>query len=336
MKRLSFLLLHLCFLTASAQTIIVEEDQFGLAFPSGKAALPTEYQLVENVRHAYNDQVYICKKDDLFGIYNFADSSFTGCVYDSIYTDYQNTVFIYDNNKMGFLGFDVNTDRCKLIEPLYDEVDVMDGDLREFNSSWNVINILRGANVRIDSLWGVVYFKDGQPWIDIKYHHRIEKSDDGPFFTCVNRNTSRQIIINPYTQAEFETGFLADILFYAEWNLIFTVDNCIWSNGTMLARACRYDTGTEVWSYQSDAADVELTVYSQQLIVVREEFDTKTKSDKTYEYTFWNITNYNKLFTCSTSGEHHIEIDNNENHIGIYDYPHYNSSRPKLLKEIYK
>lgn len=336
MKKLLVVLLHSITFPLLAQTIYNDQDKWGILFPSGKRALETEYDKIERVRHAYSEKVFICRKYGKFGIYNHQDSTFTGCVYDSVYTNYQNSIFICDKNKMGFLGYDINTNRCKIIEPIFDEADIMDDDIREFDSAWRVKNILRGVNIRIDTLWGVVYFKDGNPWIDVKYHNRIVKSDDGPFFTSVDRKKGRQIIINPYTKAEFETGFLADVQYFPEWNLIFTVDDFMWSDRSMIVRACRYDTGTELWSFQSNALHIDLAVYSEQLIVVKEEFDPVTQYEDTYVYTFWNITNNSKLLTCSTAGKKHLEIANDKNKVSVYEYPHYNSSRGKLLGEIYK
>lgn len=311
--------------------------KFGLLYKSGANALPCTYDsVVAYVVGSEKLPVYAFKSENKFGIFNMQDSSKTACIYDQVRISKYGFIILRKENKYGFIGEDTNH-VFFIIEPQYDWLSPLFGmsDIPLNNSPQaNPGSRQLNLSVKKDLLYGAVSFYTGKEFIPVKYKHPIEKSSDGPFYTSIDRENSKQIFINPKTLAEFPTTFLCKVVFRPDYNLLVATDGCCNNDLTTNVNVWNYETGKLIWHYLSPTSDVKTELYSAEIIGFTEEFDPRYKDvpKEQVRFTFYNITNGALLFTYSGGEKTTMDAVRKENpfRIEIWISKTYNGKREKV------
>ena len=89
---------------SNAQHILNSGNKYGLSAPDGTFLLPLEYDTVYQAKSKYQSSVWICSKNEKYGIFNFSDQWFSGIIFDEIKADrYSGIITMRQGDKWGFM-----------------------------------------------------------------------------------------------------------------------------------------------------------------------------------------------------------------------------------------
>lgn len=286
MKKLLILLLLPVYMNCPAQIVFNHGTKWGILFQSGEPALNAEYDAIYRVL-GYNGYACFCKKDGKFGLYLAADSSFTGCRFDTIFKRADDIIYFRVGRKLGFLGYDESSQRYHIIEPQYDEVMCFGSAVSQYDTNGKIIQQYRPVSAQLDSLWGVLDFSTGETRVRFKYRDRIDRVNDYNLFASGNYYTDTYIVIEPFTQVEFHMPFATTVYSNPDNDLLYGFEKLSDFPGWKL-HVWQYSTGTPLWSYDIGHRAFDFTVYSDQIIAISETVDERNATS-TIEWHFFNF-----------------------------------------------
>ena len=281
-----------------------ENGKYGLLDASGKVIFPNENDTVFRLTHLeFKLPFFLLKKNERYGLFNFADSTFTGFVFDEYlkkekvngvhtFRQGQKWAFITQNGSGGY----------RLHEAVYDAL-IMEND------GWDPFKVVLNAddlidplmiNVLKDSLWGVYSYKYGRRLSEIKYAHpfRTSESDNYLFFLANSKKDKEnyRLILNPDTGADFilhydakpSVDHLRKRLYALE---LFTFHDLLvfdYASGELLF-TYHWDRKYEVY----DDYDVTYIPVGKNGMIIQERFRKKgEKSSKVmYRHSLYDISN---------------------------------------------
>lgn len=334
MKKVIFLF-TICFaITIQAQTIIYEKGLAGLADSSGNILLPAAYDEIKNVSQFGKPSAFFtCRSAGKFGIYCSYDNVSTGCIYDTVYSQY-NMLYVVNGRKFGFVS--QTTRAYKIIEPQYDFLFPM----REHALAGREhIQALRNYHLaaKKDSLWGVLSFEDGHEVLPFKYLHEVTRREDDILWVSEDKKNGMEILINPNTGVEFHTSWLSRRSWSPDRTYLLAYDFFARKDGSTHVTTWDYVTGKIMWSYVSHANELKAEFKSEVIVFVGEKFgsDREIIDDSRTNFSFYNITNGALLLQHVGGPEALINIVAKPDRLIIYAREAYDR-KLKLIGEIFK
>jgi hypothetical protein len=332
MKKLFLISTLILTLTSMAQEIRYENGKFGMINSSGKALLPYEYDHISNiVQFGRKSPYYKLRQGNKYGLYSTLDFRSTGCVYDSLFIDY-NLIHLRNDTLFGFVAQKDNA--YQVIEPQYQEIYPMN---EMHNYGHRPILSLHNYNIsaKKNGLWGIVTFANASEVLPFRYQYEVSYLDDN--FFVMEDTSSTEVLINPFTLAEFRCDQNAHRTLNDEKSALLIYDRYEAGSKSYHIAVYNYETGFMQWEFTSTADRVRANFETEQIVQVHEEFHMLNGivNDETNTYTFFNVTNGAPLL--SHEGRDHclVETEKDDRKITVYVTERYNSRR-KVLGEIYK
>lgn len=320
--------------TISAQSIVKSNGKCGLNDSAGNQVLTKEYDHIEPVSQFRKfTGFYILRQGNQFGLFHSGDGTNTGCVYDSVYQDY-NIIYLKNGDKIGYVAQTAAS--YQFIEPQYKYVfPICESPHLGPETIFSYYDYNLSACK--DSLWGIISFSDGHVVIPLKYRNEITRKDDDYVWVCEDGESGKEILINPNTGVEFHTTWWSRCYLSSDHEYILYYERYYDSKPGCTLSVCQYSTGNLVWSYTSHAEDAEAFFVTDNIVCVTEEYERtdKIRDDSRNVYSFYNITNSALLFTHESKSTSDMDLDSKDNKIMVFISETYNGQY-RLVGEIFK
>jgi hypothetical protein len=199
------MLFMLCLkLNGTAQDVVSKNGKYGLIGRALETLLEPEYDTVFPViMYGYKiSGMYQYALGNKLGIYNYNNKTNTGLELDEITDGQFGTIAFRQGTKWGYAILTA-PDYYELTVPKYDEVSrYVSTDNYHGGAARNGINYA-GVSVRMGKLFGYSsYFADTLV-VPIKYHTYIHHYGGADYLYVQEKNSDKQIIINPVTGVDF-------------------------------------------------------------------------------------------------------------------------------------
>lgn len=189
---------------SNAQNVVTKNGKYGLIGRALETLLEPEYDTVfPIIFYGYKiSGMYQYALGNKLGIYNYNNKTNTGLVLDEITDGQFGTIAFRQGNKWGY-AIHTATDYYELTVPKYDEVSrYVSTDNYHGGVASNGINYA-GVSVRMGKLYGYSSYFADTLIVPIKYNTYILHYGSEDYLYVQEKNSDKQIIINPVTGVDF-------------------------------------------------------------------------------------------------------------------------------------
>lgn len=194
-----------------AQTIVNKDNKFGLMDTDGSSILAMEFADIHELLlyDNYKTDLFLYKKDKMYGLYNGKTKLNTGLVLDSIVQGHYKGTYAFRSGKLWGMVIEPELYRFDWVMPKYAEIAQWSDGISPFiPDPYSFDYNFKGFSVRNDSLWGYASYKEDKLLIPMKYRNRIEKSHDsqGTYYVSRDYKKGGGYIIHRETFASIEVS----------------------------------------------------------------------------------------------------------------------------------